>query len=119
MTDGMEGQMSFADLGLWCGKMSPEPCPQTTVKTSDASLRKPLGLPSQMPMCLDLRNGEMWGASWDMDGLLLGEYTMHSFGDNLFPRPMRKRWGGKGVLIQRDRTGAISTVNNQAVIVKE
>ena len=82
MTEEMDGQMSFADLGLWCGKMSPEPCPQTTEKTSGASLRKPSALPNQMPMCLDLRNGEMLGASWDMDGLLLGEYTMHSFGES-------------------------------------
>lgn len=30
---------------------------------------------------LDLRNGRQADASWEMGGLLLGEYTMHSFGE--------------------------------------
>lgn len=170
MTEEMEGQMSFADLGLWFGRTSPEPCPQTTEKTSAQSSRKSSVLPNRMPMCLDLRNrGLMQVASWDMDGLLLGEYTMHSFGECpkdvveshlsqilqggateiLFernslqghpsesigegqgtPRPSADgvgeaisfqdrcgcEGGGKGVLVQRDRTGSLSTVNNQYVI---
>jgi hypothetical protein len=36
-----------------------------------------------MPAFLDLRtaNGHMPDASWEMGGALLGEYTMHSFGE--------------------------------------
>lgn len=83
MTDGMEGQVSFADLGLWFGKTCQEPSPQTTEKTSVSSLRKSSALPNRMPMCLDLRNrGLMQVQLWEMDGLSLGAYTMHSFGES-------------------------------------
>ena len=83
MTDGMEGQVSFADLGLWFGKTCQDPSPQTTEKTSVSSLRKSSALPNRMPMCLDLRNrGLMQVQLWEMDGLSLGAYTMHSFGES-------------------------------------
>ena len=111
-------------------------------------------------------NGVQVGASWEMGGPLLGEYTMRSFGECpseereshlsqilqgggapeiLFERESLPRnfeqseaergevagsigagtykaitfqergGGGKGILIQNDRTGALRTVNNQMV----
>ena len=87
MTDQqIKGQVSLFDQDSWCGKMFPEPCPQTKAKTSGASLKKRQGSPKKMPLFLDLRkaDGLTQEASWEMGGPLLGEYTMHSFGE--FPR---------------------------------
>ena len=79
-------QMSLSDLGIWSGKMFPEPCPQTKERTSDVSLKKPQGSPKKMPLYLSLQkvDGVIADASWERGGPLLGEYTMHSFGE--FPK---------------------------------
>lgn len=71
-------------LDLWCGKTSQEPCPATKEKTSESSLKKPRKSQSQTPLFLDLRkeNGRIADASWEMGGALLGEYSMHSFGES-------------------------------------
>ena len=86
MMQQVEGQMNLSDLGIWCGKMSQEPCPQTKEKTSDASLKRQPKSSKKMPIYLDLRRGggHTQDASWEMGGPLLGEYTMLSFGE--FPK---------------------------------
>ena len=84
MTEQLVGQVSLFDLDTWSGKTSPEPCPQTKAKTSAASLKKQPKSSKRMPLFLNLTtvNGHMPDASWEMGGALLGEYTMHSFGES-------------------------------------
>ena len=86
MMQQVEGQMNLSDLGIWYGKMCQEPCPQTKEKTSDASSKRQPKSSKRMPAFLDLRKGggHTPDASWVMGGPLLGEYTMHSFGE--FPK---------------------------------
>jgi hypothetical protein len=64
--------------------MCQEPCPQTKAKTSDASSKRQPKSSKKMPQFLDLTtvNGHTPAASWEMGGALLGEYTMHSFGES-------------------------------------
>lgn len=52
-------------------------------RTSGSSSKKQRELQKQMPLFLDLRkgNGRIADASWEMGGALLGEYSMHSFGE--------------------------------------
>ena len=85
MTDEiMAGQVSLFDQDTWSGKMSLEPCPQTKAKTSGVSSKKPQGSSKKMPIYLDLRkkDGTIQEPLWEMGGALLGEYTMHSFGES-------------------------------------
>ena len=81
-----EGQMSLYDLDLWCGKMSQEHSLQAPPKekTSESCSKKQPKLSNRMPLFLDLQreNGTIQGASWETGGRLLGEYTMHSFGES-------------------------------------
>ena len=79
-------QMTIFDIldqDSWFGKTSPEPSVQTMEKTSEPSSKKPRGSQIKMPLFLDLRraSGHHQDASWEMGGALLGEYTMHSFGE--------------------------------------
>ena len=85
MTEQLEGQMSIFDVDGWCGRTSPAPCqaePQRA-KISASSSKKPQGSQIRLPLFLDLRtaNGCQPDASWEMGGLLPGEYMMHSFGE--------------------------------------
>ena len=171
----MEGQVSLFDQDSWCGKTSREPSPVTKGKTSKPSSRKSSASKNRiLPMCLCLTrgNGQSPDAStmrWE-DGALLGEYTMHSFGESpneenasllsqiledsappkyslsakaclgILRRAERRgkelpaelklallrqsrskneqesQGGGKGILIQNEKTGALSTFNNQSVL---
>ena len=79
-------QMSLFDQDTWSGKTYQEPCPQTKEKTSGVSSKKQSGSSKKMPIYLDLRkvDGHTPDALWAMGGPLLGEYTMHSFGE--FPK---------------------------------
>ena len=79
-------QMSLFDQDIWSGKMFQEPCPQTKEKISGASLKRQQGSSKRMPIYLNLQkaDGLMQEPSWVMGGPLLGEYTMHSFGE--FPK---------------------------------
>lgn len=76
-------QMSLFDQDIWSGKTYQEPCPQTKEKTSGVSSKKQSGSSKRMPIYLDLRktDGHTPDALWAMGGPLLGEYTMHSFGE--------------------------------------
>ena len=78
-------QISLSDLGIWCGKTSPEPLVQITEKTSEPSLKRPSESSITMPQFLDLRTdspGAILGAFWETGFLSLGAYTTHSFGES-------------------------------------
>lgn len=84
MTEQMDGQVSLFAPDTWSGKTSPErsapteekTLPQSSKKRSKSQSRKP-------PLFLYLkRDGPQAAASWVMDGALLGEYSMHSFGES-------------------------------------
>jgi len=80
--NNLEGQMSIFDLDIWCGKTCQEPLVRTKAKTSEPSSKRQRKSSIKMPQFLDLRkSGTMRGASWVTDGALLGELTMHSFGE--------------------------------------
>ena len=84
MTDEqIKGQTSLFDQGSWSGRTCPVPCPQTKEKTSAAYSKKLSKSSNQVPLYLNLTkaNGQSQDASWEMGGALLGEYTMHSFGE--------------------------------------
>ena len=76
--------MEQLTLDSWCGKTSQEPCPATKEEILGLSSKKPQGSLNQMPLFLDLRkeSGRIADASWEMGGVLLGEYSMHSFGES-------------------------------------
>ena len=79
-------QMSLFDQDIWFGRTCQEHLVPTKGKTSGASLKKQSGSSKRMPIYLDLRKvgGHTPDALWAMGGPLLGEYTMHSFGE--FPK---------------------------------
>jgi len=80
-----KGQQTIFDLDIWSGKMSPEHLVQTKEKILESSSKKPRKWQRGMPAFLDLRggkNGQPQEQSWEMGGLLLGEYTMRSFGES-------------------------------------
>lgn len=83
MTEQLEGQMSLFAQDMPFTKTCQVHCPQTKERTSDASSKKRQGSSKKMPSFLDLTtaNGHTPAASWEMGGALLGEYTMHSFGE--------------------------------------
>ena len=83
-TNGMEGQMSIFDLDICFGKMCVEHSQATKGKTLESSLKKQPKSQTKMPQFLDLRtgSGKPADASWQTDGALLGEYSMHSFGES-------------------------------------
>ena len=75
MTEQLEGQVSMLDLDSAFGKMFREPCPQTTEKTSESSLKSSARSQPQALLFLDLRkeNGNPLGASWETVTALHGE----------------------------------------------
>ena len=83
-TNGMDGQMSIFDLDICFGKMCVEHSQATKEKTLESSLKKQPKSQTKMPQFLDLRtgSGKPADASWQTDGALLGEYSMHSFGES-------------------------------------
>ena len=83
MTENHEEQMSIFDLDIWCGRMFQEPSQATEEKTSEPYSKKQRGSLIKTPLFLDLRetSGLLQEPSWETGGALLGEYTMHSFGE--------------------------------------
>ena len=81
----LDGQVTWLDLGISFGKMCLEHSVQTEEKTSKQfSQRSSASQSIALPMCLCLRSGQNQDASmmkWE-DGALLGEFTMHSFGES-------------------------------------
>lgn len=85
MTFKVDEQVQWCDLDGWSGKMSPELLAVTEEKTSQPSLKKRSKSSNRKPplfLCLT-RDGLQQDAclTWTEDGALLGEYTMHSFGE--------------------------------------
>lgn len=80
-----EGQMTISDLGIWCGKMSPEPSVQTEEKTSELCWKKWQGSAKQESLFLDLRKGS--GQTPEslsvMGSQLRGEFLTHNIGESL------------------------------------
>ncbi len=88
MTFKVGEQVQWCDLDGWSGKMSPELSAATGEKTSQPSLKKRSKSSNRKPplfLCLT-RDGLQQDACtmWTENGALLGEYTMHSFGE--YPR---------------------------------
>ena len=78
-------QVQWCDLDGWSGKMSPELLAVTKEETSQPSLKKRSKSSNRKPplfLCLT-RDGLQQDACpmWTENGALLGEYTMHSFGE--------------------------------------
>jgi hypothetical protein len=71
-----EGQVTFADLGIWCGKMYPEPSAPQEAKISGLSSKRPAELLTAPYLYLDLRAGygSLLGPLWESDSVCLGEY---------------------------------------------
>ena len=84
MTELMDGQVSMFDQDIWSGKMSLEPSAPTKDKTSQQSSKKQSVLQSRKPpIFLYLKKGgQQQDASWENNGALLGEFSMHSFGEH-------------------------------------
>ena len=80
--NALDGQMSWLDLDLDFGKMSPERSPAIKEKTSEPSLRSSAKLKTVTPLFLDLRkeSGLTQGLSWETGIQLRGESLMPNFG---------------------------------------
>ena len=85
MTEQMEGQLTWSDLGLHFGRMSPEPLAATEEKISVPSSKNLSRSPSRKPpRCLRLikTDGPTPTASWETDGALLTEFSMLNTGES-------------------------------------
>ena len=83
MTEQMDGQVSLFAQDIWSGRTCRERSAPTAEKTSPQSSKKRSKSSSRKPplfLCLK-RDGPQADASWETDGALLGEYSMHSFGE--------------------------------------
>ena len=71
-------------LDTWYGKTSSELLAATKEKISAESSKKSRGSSNPLPLFLNLRraNGELPDASWETDGVSLGAYSTHSFGES-------------------------------------
>lgn len=71
------------DLDIWCGKTYSARSVQTTEMISASCWKKRQELRIKEPLFLDLRTGSggLAGVSWETGGVLLGEYSTHSFGE--------------------------------------
>lgn len=80
----MVEQMTLFGQDTWSGKTSPEPFQATAEKTSRQSSKKRSGSSSRKPpLFLYLKkDGPQADASWVTHGALLGEFSMHSFGES-------------------------------------
>lgn len=76
-----EGQIGMFDLDTAFGKTYPEPCPATTEKTSESSLKSSAGSKPQTLQYLDLTGGggTLLGALWVTVSALPGaSWTLNS-----------------------------------------
>lgn len=87
MTERADGQVTWSDLGLWSGKMSPEHSQATKGETSRQSSKRSSASQSRKPpilMCLK-KAGQLGGATtmkWEDDGAWLGECMMRNTGES-------------------------------------
>jgi len=89
MCENLEGQVTWSDLGISFGRMSPEHSQVETqrAQTSRQLSKKSSKSQSRMPVCMCVsrtEDGQRPGAITltMVPGPLLGEYTMHSFGES-------------------------------------
>ena len=89
MCEIMDGQASLFDPDSWCGRMSLERSAAESPReqTSPPSSKKSSKSQSRMPVCLCVyptEGGQNRGATTlrMVSGQLLGDYTMHSFGES-------------------------------------
>lgn len=79
MTQEENGQLTLFDLDpdIWFGRMSLEPSPPQTERTSGRCWRKPAELLTVPFLYLDLREGygSLLGPYWEINSHLLGGYT--------------------------------------------
>lgn len=80
-----EGQMSLFDLGIWSGKMCPEPLRAEKLKEQISKQSCTKSAKSQTRtqfLCLSLKkDGLTQDFSWETDTALLGEYMTHNIGE--------------------------------------
>ena len=77
--------MSLSDLDLWSGRTSPAHSVQTKEKTSAQSCKKRSKSSAKPPLFLCLTKGGLQAdasLTWIENGALLGEFSMHSFGES-------------------------------------
>ena len=87
MTERTDGQVTWSDLGLWSGKMSPEHSQATKVKISRRSSKRSSASQSRKPPILKClkKAGQLGGATtmkWEDDGAWLGECMMRNTGES-------------------------------------
>lgn len=80
-------QVSLCDLGIWSGKMFPEPSAPTEEKTSQPSSKKPFASQSRKPPILKClkKVGTPGGATtmkWEDDGAWRGECSTRNTGES-------------------------------------
>ena len=87
MTEEWGEQVSLCDLGIWSGKMFPEPSAPTEEKTSQPSSKKPSASQSRKPPILKCLKkvgtlGDATTMKWEDDGALRGECSMRNTGES-------------------------------------
>lgn len=87
MTERTDGQVTWSDLGLWSGKMSPEHSAATKGETSRQSSKRSSASQSRKPPILKClkKAGQLGGATtmrWEDDGAWLGECMMRNTGES-------------------------------------
>ena len=82
MTENLDGQVCLFGQDSWSGRTCRELSVPTKARTSGPSSKKRQGSSSRTPLFLDLRGGgEQAALSWETDGVSLGVYSTHSFGE--------------------------------------
>lgn len=85
MTEQMEGQLTWSDLGLRFGRMSPEPSAVTVERISEPSsmnLSKSQNRKPPRYLRLIKTDGPMPTASWETDGALHTEFSTLNIGES-------------------------------------
>lgn len=87
MTERTDGQVTWSDLGIWSGKMSPEHSAATKGETSRQSSKRSSASQSRKPPILKClkKAGTPGGATtmkWEDDGAWLGECMMRNTGES-------------------------------------
>lgn len=87
MTERTDGQVTWSDLGLWSGKMSPEHSQATKVKISRRSSKRSSASQSRKPPILKClkKDGQLGVATtmkWADDGAWLGECMTRNTGES-------------------------------------
>lgn len=87
MTERTDGQVTWSDLGLWSGKMSPERSAATKGETLRQSSKRSSASQSRKPPILKClkKDGQLGGATtmkWEDDGAWLGECMTRNTGES-------------------------------------